>query len=112
MLKKLLKNKAKVIEETNPDKIYVENVRSFFNIPTKWAKYLCELAVRQNVFRKRYGVMCKNSDCHRIIEVFNSQNDIPDELECYVCQSEGKDHVFKKEELDVIEFYQLNDKKQ
>lgn len=110
MFKKLLKNKAKVIEETDPDRIYVENIRSFFSIPTKWAKYLCELAVKQRVFRKKYGVMCKNDTCNRIITVYDTLEQIPQNLDCLLCELEGKEHIFDKKDLQVIEFYQLIEK--
>lgn len=108
MFKNFLKNKEDIIEHTNPDRIYVENVRSFFNIPFKWAKYLCEVAVRHKYFVKKYGVECKNSDCSRIIAVYNSVDEIPEFLTCSTCEMDlDKNFEFDKKNLNIIEFYQL-----
>lgn len=108
MFKNFLKNKAKVIEDTDPDRIYVENIRSFFNIPTRWAKYLCEVAVKQRIFRKKVAVLCKNDQ--RIIEIYDSKDQIPEIVNCLVCEIEGKKHSFNRDELETIEFYQLIEK--
>lgn len=105
MFKKFLNRKAKIVESTDPDKIYVENIRSFFGITTRMAKYLCEVAVRNGVFKKYYGVECKS--CSRIIERFESKECIPNKINCVICEYEGKDNfVFNKEELEIIVFYQ------
>ena len=111
MFKEILRNKAKIIESTDPDRIYVENVRSFFNIPTKWAKKLCEIAVRQNIFKKKYAVICKNSDCERIIKVFENKSEIPENINCLTCELEGKEiYNYNTEILEIVEFYQLIEK--
>jgi hypothetical protein len=111
MFKKFFKKKAELIEKTDPDRIYVENIRSFFNLPYSTAKKLCDMAVRQNFFRKKYGVFCKNADCKRIISVYNNMEDIPNEIECFVCeQNEKEQFVFDKSELEIVEFYQLIEK--
>lgn len=111
MFKQFFKRKAELIEKTDPDRIYVENVRSFFNLPYSTAKRLCDMAVRQNFFRKKIGVFCKNDDCKRIISVFDKMEDIPNEIECFVCQANEKEQfVFDKNELEIVEFYQLIEK--
>lgn len=107
MFKRFFNKKAALIEETDPDRIYVENVRSFFNISTKWAKYICKLAVRQGIFRKKFAVTCKNENCERIIGVFNSEEDIPDKIDCLHCEIDGKyDYSFSSNELEIVEYYQ------
>lgn len=108
MFKKLFKSKAEIIENTDPDRIYVENIRRFFNLPYGVAKKLCDMAVRQNFFYKKYGVYCKNDDCKRIISVYDNIKDIPERIECFICQSNEKDrYLFDKNELEIVEFYQL-----
>lgn len=107
MFKNFFDNKALIIEKTDTDRIYVENVRSFFNIPTKWAKYICKLAVRQGIFRKKFGVRCKNESCDRIIVVFNNEEEIPLTIECLHCQIDGKyDFSFNSKDLEIVEYYQ------
>jgi hypothetical protein len=111
MFKEILRNKAKIIESTDPNRIYVENVRSFFNIPTRWAKKLCEIAVRQNIFKKKYAVICKNSDCDRVIKVYDKKSEIPKNINCLTCELEAKEiFEFETDELEIIEYYQLIEK--
>jgi hypothetical protein len=107
MFKNFFDKKATIVEETDPDRIYVENIRSFFNIPTRWAKFLCALAVRQGIFRKKYAVECKNENCIRIIKVYDSKGEIPEELDCFTCELEGQfEFSFKTSDLNIVEYYQ------
>jgi hypothetical protein len=108
MFKKFFDKRAKIVEETDPDRIYVENVRSFLSIPTRWAKFICEIAVKQNIFRKKYAVICINSDCQRVIKSYDNKIDIPKEINCLTCELGGKEnHLFETEKLEIEEFYQL-----
>ncbi|WP_353076695.1 hypothetical protein [Flavobacterium sp.] len=108
MFKSLFKRKAEIIKNTDPDRIYVENIRSFFNLPYGVAKKLCDMAVRQNFFYKKYGLYCKNDDCKRIISVYDNIEDIPNQIECFICQANEKEkYSFDKNELEIVEFYQL-----
>jgi len=108
IFKKFKKNKAEIIKNTDPDRIYIENVRSFFNIPTKLAKFLCDVAVRQNLFIKKIAIECINHDCKRIIQTFNVDEKLPEEINCIVCELENKEKfTFNKSEYKIIEFYQL-----
>lgn len=107
MFKSLRDKRAKIIEETDPDRIYVENIRSFFNIPTRWAKFLCKLAVKHGIFRRKYAVECSNDNCNRIIKVYNTKEEIPKEIECLTCQLDGKvNFSFNTEDLNIVEYYQ------
>ena len=107
MFKKFLEKKSALIEKTDTDRIYVENVRSFFNISTRIAKLLCKLAVRQGFFKKKFGVECKNKSCLRIIDVYNSLEEIPQHIECLTCQLEGDlDYRFETKDLEIQEYYQ------
>jgi hypothetical protein len=101
-------SKQSLIENTNPDRIYIENVRSFFNLPSTIAKLLCDIAVRQNVFRKQIGVLCPNKDCGRIIKTYDSIEEIEEVIECEQCLLKEEDkHSFSKEQIKIIVFYQL-----
>jgi hypothetical protein len=114
MFRKFFAKKAKIVEETDPDKIYVENVRSFFNISTRLAKYLCALAVRQGIFRKKYAVECKNNDCNCTIKVFDTKEEIPENINCFQCELDGhSEFSFNTNDLDIVEYYQYieNDRK-
>lgn len=106
MFKKFFENFNKSIKELNPDRIYVENMRSILNTNSRIAKIICELAVRKGYFKKYYAVECKNESCGRIINSFQKIEDIPNSLQCYICKDDGVEKsTFKKEELLIIPFY-------
>ncbi|MEN4760907.1 hypothetical protein ABEG63_11285 [Chryseobacterium sp. C39-AII1] len=108
MFNKFFKNKTRIIEITDPDRIYIENIRSFFNISSRFAKFLCETAVRQGLFEKKIAIECTNEDCKRIIKVFDTSEELPDELTCIVCEAEGKEiYTYQKDNYKIIEFYKL-----
>lgn len=107
MFKRFFDKKATIVEETDPNRIYVENVRSFFNIPTRWARYLCTVAVRQGIFRRKFAVECKNQNCTRIIKVYDKREEIPVELICYTCELDGQSEFsFNTSDLNIVEYYQ------
>lgn len=108
----LLQRYLHTIESINPNKIYVENVRSFFKVPTYVAKLMCEIAVSDRLFTKKIGIVCPNSDCKRIILTFNSYKEIPSEISCSICEADDNlTSTFLTEKLEKVEFYQLNKSK-
>lgn len=108
MFNKFFKSKAKIIEITDPDRIYIENVRRFFNISSRFAKFLCDTAVRQGLFEKKIAIECINEDCKRIIKVLNVSDELPNEVTCFVCEAEGKEkYTYAKNEYKLVEFYKL-----
>lgn len=108
----LLEKYLHTIEDINPNKIYVENVRHFLKVPTVMAKLLCEMAVVDRVFIKKTGLVCPNSDCNRIIASYSNSEKLPQEICCDICESNEKENfIFKTSGLKKIEFYQLNKRK-
>lgn len=108
MFEKFFQNKAKIIESTDPNRIYVENIRSFFNISSRLAKFFCETAVRRGLFEKKIAIECLNEDCKRIIKVFNNKEELPQEITCIICEAEGKEqYLFDISEYKIVEFYKL-----
>jgi hypothetical protein len=106
---KFIDTRLKLIESTDPERIYVENVRSFYNLPNSIAKIFCEMAVVENLFEKFYAVECPDESCGRIIATYKSLIDIPEIIECDQCEIlERSKHEFRKGEFKVIEFYKLN----
>lgn len=96
-----------LIGATNPDRIYVENIRSFYNLTTPVAKTFCEMAVKENLFKKRVGVECPK--CGKLIGHYASEIDIPENIVCDTCQLLEEDNYnFKKSEIVETVFYQLN----
>ena len=99
---------GKIIDETDPNRIYVENIRSFFHIPRWLAKLGCEAAVLEGRFEKRVGYLCPNDDCHRILIDVASEDKVAMELCCEYCEALEKDEFcFSPDECRKVEFYRL-----
>src|ERR1044071_10433899 len=97
--------RRKLIEQTDPQRIYVENIRSFFHIPHGLAKWLCEVAVKEGAFEKRIGFLCPN--CQALIGHIKPSESAP-QLFCESCKTIGEDkYEFSKSECQVIAFYRL-----
>ena len=101
----LLQKYLRTIENIDPGKIYIENVSSLYKIPRFAARVICEMAVQENIFVKRIGVVCPN--CDRIIEEYSSFSEIPETIECFICEAEDKKYSFVTSNLQKIEFYKL-----
>lgn len=108
MFQEFLLNKAKIIEKTDPDRIYIENIRSFFNIPHSIARTLCEIAVRQGLFKKKIAIECGNHNCKRVIKTYSTREKLPQRIICDICEAENKDiYEFTEKEYRVVEYYKL-----
>jgi len=104
-----IRRKADIILNTNPDKIYVENIRSFFGVSSSIAKAMCEFAVRSGHFSKHVGYICPNINCRKIIiEVLYTKTITQSQIECLNCAlREEKINMWDISEIEVIEFYRL-----
>jgi hypothetical protein len=112
ILSRIINNKAELLSHIDPERIYVENVRSFFNIQHQVARFFCEMAVKQKFFEKKYGIVCPNDDCHRIITSINKISELPTEIKCEHCELMERDnYIFKPLEADLILYYKLSKKK-
>ena len=105
---RVVAKKEELIDQLDPERIYDENVRSFFGISYSLARLLCEMAVREGLFLRRYGVMCPV--CDRILESVPSEEQIPEHLICKVCEINERDrYEYSRKECAIIPFYKLND---
>lgn len=103
---RVVSRKKEIIEGTNPDKIYIENVRSFFNISFRFATVLCEKAVEYGYFDRFYGYKCPIND--NII--YSSKTLISDSREfiCGTCEDLGEENYrHRSDELKVVIYYRL-----
>jgi len=104
--KRSIDRKLEVIKKTNPRRIYVENVRSFFRLPTPLARFYCELAVREGLFTKHVGLLCPNDG--RIIKSIEPGATLPESVVCEICQEIGEQRAeFSGQEVGRIEYYAL-----
>ncbi|RKF36068.1 hypothetical protein BCY89_28020 [Sphingobacterium siyangense] len=105
-----VRRKADLILETDPDKIYVENIRSFFGVTNRMAKAMCEFAVKAGHFTKHIGFICPNVNCKKIIIEFSFKEVLEmDEVECLNCLlREEQNSKWDILDIEKIEFYRLN----
>lgn len=98
--------REELIKQTDPDRIYVENIRSFFHIPFKMAEWLCQAAVKEGAFEKRVGFLCPNDQS--LIDDVSDGEKPPSELTCKSCEIMGEEkHQFSPSECRQITFYKL-----
>lgn len=105
-----IRRKADIILDTDPDNIYVENIRSFFGTTTRLARFMCDFAVRCGHFTKHVGFICPNDTCKKIITDFPIEQVMyEDNLECLNCLLRDEvEYGWNTSKLEKIEFYRLN----
>jgi len=89
-----------------PARIYVENVRSFFGLPTGVAKLLCEIAVNQGMFERCIAILCPN-DSRVLTDICGDEELQQENVSCEVCESLERPHVFPTNECRRLPFYRL-----
>jgi hypothetical protein len=91
----------------NPDKIYIENVRSVFGISSRSAERYCEAAVRQGIFSKFIEVHCPNG---AVATSATSENALPETVRCWMEEDGSNEEAWiPTRELAKTAFYRLND---
>jgi hypothetical protein len=102
----IVDKKRKIVEKTDPDRIFVENIREFYNLPYIAAKTLCEIAVRERIFKKKIGVICPNDES--IIKSYDIEEKQDETVTCTKCLlREEEKYSFDTKDLEKIIFYQL-----
>jgi hypothetical protein len=103
-----VEKRRQLINNTDPRRIYPENIRSFFHIPMALAKFACELAVREGLFEKLIGFYCPNDDCQRLLAAVPEGQVPKATLQCEHCELlERPQHSFRSGECRQIVFYRL-----
>ena len=99
--------KEALIAELNPDKIYIENVRSILNVSYDSAKQICETAVRQGAFRRVVEVVCPDG---AVAASADTEDKLPRTVHCWVDESGHTEEVeLPTASLKKTVFYRLND---
>lgn len=104
----LMSRQREIIEDIDPDRFYVENIRAFFNIPEAWARYICKLAVHEGAFEHKIGLLCPNEE--HIVASFSTEDNIPDTVHCRICEAEGREGEHPTAEMERLDFYRLEDR--
>ncbi len=92
------------LSRLNPDKIYLENVRSLLNISHRRAKIFCDTAVRQGAFESWIEVRCNES----VVATAKTEVDLPKTVRCWIERDGESEPVFMKSaDLPKVPFYRL-----
>lgn len=87
--------------------IFVEDVRLALKTTSIRARTYCEMAVIDNLFIRRIGLLCPNNE--NIIQSFSSEKEIPKTITCIECEINGEhEFEFNTIELRRIVYYKLN----
>lgn len=108
---RLIGDKEQKLLELDPDRFYVENIRSFYNLTTPVARFLCELAVKQRLFDKKFGLFCPNDGCGRMIKSYAPGEPIDNLLTCKNCEILNRvPYEFPSDSLERMTYYKLRRK--
>jgi hypothetical protein len=98
--------RLKALSRLNPEKIYIENIRSVFGVSYRIAKLLCETAVRQGMLSRSVEVLCPDD---RVAATANSEEELPPTVNCTLLEDgvyEEKEYTAK--ELRKRTYYKFN----
>jgi hypothetical protein len=102
-----LTGNPEALTRLNPNKIYLENVRSVLGVSSKSAQRICDTAVRQGVFRKYVEVVCPDGAAAASAQ---SERDLPETVRCWKEEDGNFEEVYiPTRELSKTVFYRLND---
>ena len=92
------------LSRLNPDKIYLENVRSVLNISHRRAKFICDIAVKQGAFESWIEVRCDGS----VVATAKTEVDVPNTVRCWI-ERDGESEPIDMESADLpkVPFYKL-----
>jgi hypothetical protein len=99
-----LEGREDVIAKLNPEKIYVENVRSALGVSYAAAVRFCETAVRQGFFSPGIEVLCPDG---MVAAAAGKEEDLPVTVHCF--GEHGQEDEFPTKFLRRITFYRLNE---
>lgn len=102
-----LSGKEEALSRLNPDKFYLENVRSVLGVSHRHALELCDAAVRQGYFRQRIEVMCPDGT---VAASANTESQLPTTVRCLSKDDEHFEEVeLPTHSLSKLTSYSLND---
>jgi hypothetical protein len=101
-----LGGKDAALAKLDPQHIYLENVRSIFNVSAEQAQQMCDVAVRRGVFRSAIQVICPDG---AVAASAPSEDKLPQSVRCWVEQDGEADEVeFPTRKLRKIRVYSLS----
>jgi hypothetical protein len=104
----LSEKQAELLSCLNPDKFYIENVRSVLGVSHAAAVQICEAAVRQGLFERRVEVVCPDG---AVVASADTEANLPETVRCWH-EEQGllEPEELPTRQLEKTIFYRLNDK--
>jgi hypothetical protein len=103
----LTEYQAKTLAKLNPDKIYIENVRSLLGTTHATAVRICETAVRQGLFERRIEVKCPDG---AVAASADCEAHLPETVRCWhIEDGHPEPEYLLTKDLEKATFYRLND---
>lgn len=104
---RLSEKEAEMLAKLNPDKFYVENVRSILGVSNAVAVQICETAVRQGVFERRVEVICPDGSVAASAE---TESALPETVRCWH-EEDGlvESERLPTKQLEKAAFYRLHE---
>jgi hypothetical protein len=103
-----LSGKEAALAHLDPDKIYIENVRSVLGVSQREAIDICESAVRQGFFKRGVEVLCPDGAAAASADI---ETNLPPTVRCWT-EEDGhyEEAVLPTDSLQKIRFYRLNER--
>jgi hypothetical protein len=100
-----LSGKEEALARLNPEKIYLENVRSLLGVNAGQARKICETAVRQGVFERYVEVLCPDGAVAISAE---DESQLPKTVRCWTEeQGEIEQVELPTDNLQKVTFYKM-----
>jgi hypothetical protein len=102
-----LTGKEESLSRLNPNKIYVENVRSLLDVSHQRAVSFCEIAVRQGWFSRHVEVLCPDGS---VVTSAINETELPKTVRCWKEENGNLEEVeLDTDSLQKVTFYRLSD---
>lgn len=102
----VVERRKEILRNTDPQRIYIENVRSFFGISTTMAKALCELAVREGLFMRCTAILCPIDE--QVVDEACDDDPLLETIHCDVCEGFGRERSdYLTKECKSLDFYRV-----
>ena len=102
----VLSGKEEALAKLNPERFYLENVRSVLGVSERTAQRLCDTAVRQGFFQTGIQVLCPDRS---VAGSARTEAELPTSVRCWL--EDGEDLIeveMPTAELLKLRFYRLN----
>jgi len=100
-----LAGKEEAIARLNPDKIYLENVRSALGVSSGRAQQICDTAVRQGLFESFVEVVCPGGT---VAASARTESELPQRVRCWTEEGGNLEEAeLATSTLPKVTFYRL-----